>query len=137
MEQVCALRRAHSPFFERPDLVARLGSARKHLQSGTNWCSISIVARACTRFLGNIACIPESEAQHFKELNAIFENRLVVVVDEEIMVNARDPKAVPLGKSKLIAKCAGAYLNLASAKFSKEVNDSFQESSAIAGSLMV
>src|SRR5690554_510246 len=50
------------------------------------------------------ASIPQRETQHVKEPYTIFENRLRVVFNEEVTVNARDPKAMLLVEGKLIAK---------------------------------
>ena len=60
--------------------------------------------------LGNIARIPQRKAQHVKELYSVLEDRLRIIIDEEVMVNACNPKAMPLVESELIAERTGAHL---------------------------
>lgn len=63
-------------------------------------------------WLGNIVGIPQRETKHVKELDAILEYRLRVIINEEVTINGCNPKAMPLVEGKLIAKCTGAYLYL-------------------------
>lgn len=79
-----------------------------------------------------IAGVPQGEAQHVKELYAVHEYWLRVVVCEEVTVNACNPKAVPLVEGKLMAKSPGTYLDLACTRFAKETNDPFQKRRAMA-----
>ncbi len=52
------------------------------------------------------------------------------------MVNTCDPEAVPLVEGQLITKRSSTYFYLACARFTKEINDPFQERCAVAGFLM-
>lgn len=70
------------------------------------------------------------------ELDASLEYWLRVVLDEEVTVDGCDPKAMPLIEGKLIAKCTGAYFHSTCARFTKEINDPFQERCAKARFLM-
>lgn len=58
----------------------------------------------------NIAIIIQCKTQHVKELYSILKNWIRVILDKEVMVNACNPKTLPLVESKLIAKRAGAHL---------------------------
>src|SRR5690554_5790136 len=78
------------------------------------------------------ASVPQRETQHVKELYAILENRLGIILNEEVTVNARDPKAMLLVEGKLIAKGAGAHHHPVCSGSAKEINDPFQDRRAMA-----
>src|SRR5690606_24361833 len=78
------------------------------------------------------ASISQRKAQHVEELYAVFENRLGIVLNEEVTVDARDPKAMLLVEGKLVAKRAGAHHDLLRSGFAKEINDPFQDRGAMA-----
>ena len=59
--------------------------------------------------------IPQPEAQHVQVLYAVLENRLGVVSDEEVMVNAGHPETMALVEGQLVAERTGTHLQLAGA----------------------
>jgi hypothetical protein len=77
--------------------------------------------------LSGLGGIPQCESQHVEELDPILEDRLWVVVDEEVMINAGDSKTLALVKGELISKGAGTHLYLPCAGFAVEIDDPFQE----------
>ena len=69
-------------------------------------------------------------------LYSVLEDWLRIIFDEEVMVNACNPKTMSLIEGKLIAKRSGAYLYLTCTRLAKEINDPLQQRSAITGFLM-
>jgi len=72
---------------------------------------------------GHVAWVPQRETQHVKVLYPVLEDWFGIVLDEEVMLDARHPKTMPLVEGKLMAKRASAYLHPSCASVSKEVND--------------
>lgn len=96
-----------------------------------NGCSFSGEHRVGNRVLegglGGLGKIPQGETQHVEELDPILENRLGVVVDKEVVINAGDSKSLPLVEGELISKGAGTHLYFACAGFAVFINDPLQE----------
>lgn len=96
-----------------------------------NGCSFSGEQRVGNRVLegglGGLGKIPQGETQHVEELDPILEDRLGVVVDKEVVINAGDSKSLPLVEGELISKGASTHLYLACAGFAVFINDPLQE----------
>lgn len=87
--------------------------------------------------LGFVSGQRQRQAKHVAEANSIFEDWLGVILDEEVMVDARYPEALPLVESELITERAGAHLQLPCAGAAEKIGDPLQKRGAATGLLAV